>query len=144
MITGTYSVGRVVQESTCRSAKDYRFTAIGVYKIHANALMPNIKFGEAKETPNKIKKTIFLNEKKPKLPATTKTQNYLTTKYIGRAPLEFYSSGSSGKTKRGRQFVLLCREGNPNKDYRVFGTEQAIRGYNTNAGDMSKLPGGGE
>ena len=142
MLTGTTSPGNIVEESVCRSAKDYRFTSIGVYKIHANALMASIKFGEAAETPEVIKTSIFLNEEKPKLPTTIKCQNYITTKYVGRAPLEFYSGNNM--TKRGREFLLICREGNPNADYRTFGTEQAIRAVNSTAGDLNKLPGGGE
>lgn len=142
MLSGTTSIRKVVEESVCRSAKDYRFTNINVYKIHANTLMSAIKFGEATITPEKINKNIFLNDEKPKLPATTKCQNYLTTKYVGRVPLEFYSNKE--KTKMGREFVLLCREGNPHDEYRMFGTEAAIHGVNTNAGDLSKMTGGGD
>jgi len=144
MINGTYSVNRVAEESTCRSAKDYKFTDIGMYKIHANALMPNIPFEEASEIPEVIDNTIFLNDDETKLSfaKTTKCQNYLTTQFIGRAPLEFY--GGTDNTKKGRQFILKCLGGNPNMKYRYFGTEAAIRGHNKNAGDASSLPGGGE
>ena len=144
MINGSASIPRVVEESTCRSSKDYRFTEVGIYKIHSTALMPNIPFEEAAETPEEIDKSIFLNDDETKIdfPTTVKSQNYLTTRFIGRAPLEFYDKNNL--TKMGRQFILKCFEGNPNLKYRVFGTEAAIRGFNRNASDNSVLPGGGE
>ena len=144
MISGVMRIPRVPEETICRSSKDYRFTDVGVYKIHSTALMPNIPFGEAAETPMPIDPTIFINDKDTKLKfkSTIKVQNYLSTFYVGRAPLEFYSG--KGVTKMGREFVLLCRQGNPNPDYRVFGTDTAVHGYNKNASDMSSLPGGGE
>ena len=144
MINGTYSVGRVVEESYCRSSKDYTFTEIGIYKIHSTALMPKIPFGEAQSTPQPIEKSIFLNAKETKLSVATtiNTQNFLSTKYVGRAPLEFYPSG--GKTNKGRQFILICREGIPTESYRVFGTKDAIHGYNKDANDLTKLPDGGD
>lgn len=144
MINGTANVPRVVEESTCRSSKDYRFTEVGMYKIHSNALMPNIPFEEATETPEEIDKTIFLNDEETKLefPTTIKCQNYLTTRFIGRAPLEFYDKDNL--TKMGRQFLLECFNGNPNLPYRFFGTEAAIRGFNRDAADNNILPGGGE
>lgn len=144
MINGTYSVPRVIEESICRSAKDYRFTDIGVYKIHATALMPNIPFGEASVESKEIDKTIFVNDEKTKIEfqQNTKCQNFLSTRFIGRAPLEWYQGDN--KTKLGREFLLICRGGNPNEQYRVFGTEAAIRGYNRNASENVKLPGGGD
>lgn len=140
MISGSTTAGTVVEESICRSAEDVRFTSIGVYKIHANVLMANIKFGEAKEYPETIKSGVFLNENKLRLPTTIQCQNYLTTKYVGRAPLEFYSGNN--KTERGREFLLLCRDGDPSEDYRTFGTEDAIHGVNANASELSKISGG--
>lgn len=144
MIYGTASVSRVVEESVCRSSKDYRFTDIGVYKIHSNALMPNIPFGEAEITTEQIDKTIFANDEETQIDVadTLRVQNFLSTRYIGRAPLEFYNDGQF--TNLGRQFVLICRGGNPNEEYRAFGTEAAIRGYNKDASDTVNLPGGGE
>lgn len=140
MISGSATAGNVVEESVCRSAEDARFTSVGMYKIHSNVLMTNIKFGEAKEFPEPIRAGIFLNEKALTLPSTIQCQNYLTTKYIGRAPLEFYSGNN--KTERGREFLLLCRDGNPMEDNRTFGTEDAIHGVNTNASELSKISGG--
>lgn len=140
MISGSTTTGTVVEESVCRSAEDARFTSVGVYKIHANTLMANIKFGQAKKYPETIKSGIFLNEKKLTLPTSIQCQNYLTTKYVGRAPLEFYSGNN--KTKRGREFLLICRNGDPNEDSRTFGTEDAIHGVNTNASELSKISGG--
>ena len=144
MISGAMHIPRVQEESICRTSKDYRFTDVGVYKIHSTSLMANIPFGEAAETKEPIDPTIFINDKETKLKIKTsiKTQNYLSTFYVGRAPLEFYSG--KGVTKMGREFVLLCRQGNPNADWRVFGTETAIHGYNKNAGEMSSIPGGGD
>ena len=144
MLNGTYSVERVVEESTCRSTKDYQFTEVGVYQIHSVALMPNIPFGASAVNPQTIDSTIFLNAEETKLsiPSQIKTQNFLTTRYIGHAPLEFYNAGE--KTKMGRQFTLICKNGIPTEKYRSFGTESVIRGYNRSALDTRKLPGGGE
>lgn len=144
MIYGTSSVGRITEESICRNTKAYRFTEVGMYQIHSNALMPNIKFEESSIVKENIDSTIFLNVEETKLtfPTTTKCQNFLTTRYVGRAPLEFYSGND--KTEMGRQFVLICRGGNPNPDYRAFGTDAAIRGFNRDAADNNTLPGGGE
>ena len=144
MIYGTYSIPKVVEESVCRSAKKYQFTNTGIYKIHATSLMPNIPFEEAKVTSNPIDESIFINDEETKLyfESNIDTQNFLTTRYIGRAPLEWYDNGET--TEIGRQFVLICKDGNPSEKNRVFGTEDAISGYNTNASELIELPGGGE
>jgi len=144
MINGTYNVERVVEESVCRSAQDYRFTDVGVYKIHSTSLMPNVPFEEACVQPREIDSSIFLNDEDTKLclECTIECQNFLTTKFIGRAPLEYYDA--ENQTVMGRQFLLICRNGDPNESYRVFGTEDAIRGYNRNANENTALPGGGE
>lgn len=137
-------MGRVIEESTCRSSEDYRFTDVGVYKIHSTSLMPNIPFEEANIYKEDIDDSIFVNDSstKPYMEKTIKCQNFLTTQYVGRAPLEYYTKDDY--TKMGREFVLICREGNPTEDYRVFGTEAAIRGYNRNANENIMLPGGGD
>ncbi len=144
MLSGTYAVERVVEESACRSSKNYRFTDIGVYKIHSVALMPLIKFGEAAITPQPIDNTIFLNAENTKLTFAPQigTQNFLTTRYIGQTPLQFYNRGKF--TRLGREFILLCRNGIPTERYRLFGTESALRGANRTAMDINKLPGGGD
>mgnify|MGYP003571243902 CR=1 FL=1 len=144
MLTGTFAVERVVEESTCRSSKDYRFTDIGVYKIHSVALMPLIPFGEAMSTPQSIDKSIFLNAKETKLSVATQipTQNFLTTRYVGQAPLHWYNPGEY--TKKGREFLLLCRNGIPTERYRMFGTESVIHGANRGGMDLTTWPGGGE
>lgn len=144
MLHGTYSVGKVIEESICRSSKDYRFTDVGVYQIHSTSLMPNIPFEEASIQPKEIDSSIFINDEETKLDFenTIKCQNFLSTKYIGRAPLEWYEKDQY--TKMGRQFVLICRNGDPKEEYRAFGTEAAIRGYNKDANDNNMIPGGGE
>lgn len=144
MLHGTYSVPRVTEESVCRSSQDYRFTELGVYKIHSTALMPNIPFAEAAVLPYEIDDSIFINDEETKLDfePNIQCQNFLTTRYIGRAPLEWYNGNE--KTKMGRQFVMICRNGNPSEEFRVFGTENAVRGYNRNANENVALPGGGE
>ena len=144
MIHGTYSVNRVIEESLCRSSQDYRFTEIGVYKIHSTSLMPNIPFEEASIQPFEIDSSIFINDEETKLDFESHIdcQNFLSTKFIGRAPLEWYEGDQT--TLMGRQFVLICRNGDPKEEYRVFGTEAAIRGYNRNANENTELPGGGE
>lgn len=144
MINGVLNVPRVVEESTCRSAKDYKFTEIGIYKIHSTSLMTNIPFEEARTEKKNIEKSIFLNDEEtlPTFNENIEVQNFLTTRYIGRAPLEWYDSGED--TKRGREFVLICKGGNPDTAFRTFGTEGAIRGYNRGANENVNLPGGGE
>lgn len=144
MLHGTYSVSRVVEESICRTSKDYKFTDVGIYKVHSVALMPNIPFEEQAVLPYEVDSSIFLNDDETKLEfeENIECQNYITARYIGRAPLEYYDGKND--TKMGRQFVMICRGGNPNPEYRVFGTEDAIRGYNRNANENVQLPGGGE
>lgn len=144
MLTGTFSVSRVAEESVCRSSKDYRFTDLGTYKIHSNTLMPNITFGEAKSIPYSIDSSIYINDSstKPLLSATIKCQNYITARYIGRAPLEYYDSKTV--TKMGREFILICTGGKTDDSSKIFGTENAIRGYNKNANENTTLPGGGD
>ena len=144
MITGILPVGRVVEESWCRGSQEYRYTDIGIYKIHSTSLMPLIPFETAKQQSESIDTTIFINDNETKLTLQkqTKTQNYLETLYVGRAPLKQYSKSS--KTAEGEKFLLKCLEGNPNAEYRVFGTESAIHAYNRTASNNAILPGGGE
>ncbi len=138
MILGTFSVPRVVVECICRSSKDYKFSELGDYKIHSTTLMPNIEFEEAKVFPEQIDDSIFINddETKLELESEIKCQNFLTSNYVGRAPLEYYGPD----TKMGRQFVLICKDGDPSYLSRVFGTEDSIRGYNRNASESLKVP----
>lgn len=142
MLHGTFIVPRVTEESVCRVSEDCIFTEMKAYKIHATALMPNIPFAAATIQPYDIDSSIFVNDEETKLDfeSTIKCQNYLTTRYIGRSPLEWYDKDS--KTAIGRQFVLICRNGNPSESFRVFGTENAVRGYNPSANENVQLPGG--
>lgn len=144
MLHGTFLVPQVAEESVCRTAKDYRITDVGVYKIHSTALMPNIPFEEASIQPYEIDSSIFINDEETSLEfeLSIECQNFLTTRYIGKAPLEWY--GVNDYTKMGRQFLMVCRGGNPAEGYRIFGTEEAIRGYNRNASELIEMPGGGE
>lgn len=138
MIIGTFSVPMVVPECICRNSLDYEFSEIGDYRVHATALMPNIPFEAAAVQPYDIDDSIFINDDETKLKflRSVNCQNFLTTKYVGRAPLEFYGP----KTKMGRQFVMVCRDGDPSYATRAFGTENAIRGYNRNANENVLLP----
>ena len=144
MLSGTYGVPRLTEESICRSSIDYRFTEIGKYKVHSNALMPNIPFDYGRQTPYQIDTSIFINdaETKPQLPSMLTCQNYITARYIGRAPLEYYKGDNM--TKMGREFILMCRGGRGDEASRIFGTENAIRGYNRGANENITLPGGGD
>ena len=144
MINGTYAVERVLEESVCRTSTKYRFTEIGVYKIHSNALMPNIPFGEAESSPQSIDGSIFLNDDETKIEVATQitTQNFLTTRYIGYAPLTYYTTSSYSEL--GTEFILICRDGIPTERYRSFGTERAVHGFSRGSIDMYKFPGGGE
>jgi hypothetical protein len=120
---------------------DYQFSDVGDYKIHATALMPNIPFEQAITHPEEINSSIFINDGETKLSfdANINCQNFLTTKYVGRAPLEFYGP----PTKMGREFTLVCKDGDPSYKSRVFGTEDAIKGYNRNANENTMMPKGG-
>lgn len=107
MISGAYSVPRVTEESVCRSSQDYRFTEIGIYKIHSTALMSNIPFGEASGEARSIDSSIFENDEETQLhfKPIIRCQNFLSTRYIGRAPLEWYGTGMV--TKKGHQAQAL-------------------------------------
>jgi len=138
MIHGTYTMDRVVEECYCRPSLDYAFTELGDYKIHSTSLMPNIPFDYAEEIPHDIDNSIFLNVEETKLELDDEiyVQNYLTTRYVGRAPLEFYKD----PTYKTRKFILQCRDGDPSYSFRVFGTEDAIRGWNRNANESVLYP----
>lgn len=138
MIIGARSIPRVINESFCKLSKDSYLTEVGDYKIFSDALMPQFDFDEADENYEEIDKSIFINDKKHKLSLKRqiKVQNYLTTRYIGRAPYKFYGS----PTKMGEQFILICRDNNPSYNTRYFGTEDAIRGFNRNANDSYIYP----
>ena len=138
MIIGTSSVPRVVEESICRNCVDYEFSEVGDYKIHSTSLMPNIPFEEASITPYDIDDSIFENDEETELEFENSidAQNFLTTNYVGRAPLEFYGP----KTKMGREFILICRGQDPSYKTRAFGTEDAIRGFNRDANENVILP----
>lgn len=144
MLSGSYKFPAIPEESVCMTSKAYQLTDVGIYKIYSNVLMPKIPYEEAREISEPIDSDIFVNDKKtkPKMKKNIKLQNYLSTFYVGRAPLEFYSGKKA--TEAGRKFILLCREGIPTEKYRVFGTETAIRGFNKNAADMTEYPGGGD
>jgi hypothetical protein len=120
---------------------DYQFSEIGDYLIHSTSLMVNIPFELAAISPEQIDSSIFHNDSETKLSFETNVncQNYLTTKYVGRAPLEFYGP----KTKMGREFVLKCKDGDPSYACRAFGTEDAMKGYNRSANENIVLPKGG-
>lgn len=136
MITGVRHTSRVVEESFCKNIEKAYFTEVGDYKIYSPTLTPVLnsksQTGPTK-TPVLIDSTIFKNAPKYKLSLKTMTQsqNYLTTRYIGRAPLKFYGAA----TEPGTQFILICKNGNPSYKTRWFGTEDAIRGFNRNAND---------
>lgn len=134
MILGAMNVSRVVEKSHCRTSEDYKLTVIGDYKIHSTTLMPNIPFEKAKEVVETIDDSIFLNVDDTKLTflRAIKVQNYLTTHYVGRAPLEFYGPA----TKMGHEFQLICANGDPSYKQRYFGTEGAIGANNSGANDL--------
>lgn len=144
MLHGTCILPQVAEESVCRISKDYKMTDIGMYKVHSTALMPDLPFEEESTQPYDIDGSIFINDEEtmPDFEFDIECQNFLTTKFVGRAPLEWYGDGDD--TKMGRQFVMVCRGGNPSQAYRVFGTEEAIHGYNKNASENVIMPGGGE
>lgn len=136
MITGSRHVSGVVEESYCKNIEISYFMEVGDYKIYSPALMPALNTSSLiapLKWPAVIDPTIFKNSLKTKLffKLTTKVQNYLTTRYIGRAPLKFYGT----PTLPGTQFILVCKNGNPSYKTRYFGTEDAIHGFNRNANE---------
>lgn len=144
MMSGTYSLPKVTEEMVCRNTKDYYFVEVGLYQIHSTTIMTYIPFGESNKWKEKIEDTIFVNdeETKPQFDDELELQNFLTTKYVGRAPLEWYEPGL--KTKIGRKFVLVCSEGIPMARYRYFGTESAVHSFNRGANEVVQYSGGGE
>ena len=144
MLSGTYDIPKVQEESTCRTTKDYHMTELGIYQIHSNALMSEIPFEESKVIPEEIDDTFLINddETKPDFETTLDMQNYITARYVGRAQMEWYDKDEY--TKMGRQFILVCRKNMCTFNYRYFGTEDAIHDNNRNANALVKLPGGGE
>ena len=78
MINGAYIVPRVAEESVCRTSQAYRFTDVGIYKIHSNALMPKIPYDTAMILPAEIDDSIFINDDETKItfsPANINCQN---------------------------------------------------------------------
>ena len=140
MIIGTYSVPRVVEESVCKITEDYYLSEIGDYKVYSAALMPLIQFEDSAITKQQIDGSVFVNDRETKLTFDQQIdcQNFLTTKYIGRAPLEFYGP----KTKKGREFIMICRDGDPSYKNRTFGSSDAMAGVNRNVSESVSLPRG--
>ena len=138
MIVGSTHIPRTVERSYCRSSEDTYFTKIADYKIHSTALMTNIPFGEAEIVIDGLDSSVFINAEETKLTfsSTIRVQNYLTTRYIGRAPLTYYGP----KTKKGHRFWLICPDGNPTYRERYFGTEGAIGVNNPNANEQVTQP----
>lgn len=138
MIIGSRNIPRVMEESFCKNSEDSYFSEIGDYKIHSKGLMPMIDFDQANEYNESIDRSIFINDQKHKInvKSSIKVQNYLTTRYIGRAPLKFYGS----PTPMGEQFILICKNNNPSYKTRYFGTEDAIHGFNRHANDSYIYP----
>ena len=138
MIIGAISIAGIEGDYICKSTEDEFFTDVGDFCIWSNALMPNIPFGEKAITPSTIDKNIFLNGDALSIPSQIDTQNFKTAKYIGRAPLEYYGD----PTEAGREFLLHV--GNEiakyNNEELVFGTQDAMSGYNKNASDMEAKP----
>jgi len=134
MINGRVNVPRVTDKSYCRTTEDYYLTTTTDYKIHSTSLMPQIQFDNSAQIANTIDASIFINTDDTALTFVTqlKIQNYLTTHYIGRAPLEYYGP----KTKMGYKFQLICMNGDPSYKTRYFGTTGAIND-NANANDMT-------
>lgn len=133
MILGVINIPQVANESICRNSENDYFAEVGDYKIHSQALMPLIQFDTPKEMNDEIDSSIFINEDKLSFKRVIKSQNYITCRYIGRAPLKFYGP----KTPRGTKFLLICRDNSPNYNDRYFGTEDAIRGFNRSSNDAS-------
>lgn len=140
MILGFRNIPKVPEESYCKNSEDDYFSEIGDYKIHSPALMPMIEFEEATELDEEIDDTIFVNGEDCELnvKSTVTVQNFLTTRYIGKAPLKFYGK----PTEMGEQFILICRNNNPSYLTRYFGTVDAIRGFNRNSNDAHYMPKG--
>ena len=145
MLSGTYQLPKVKTESMCRITKDYWMTEVGLYQIHSMILMTYIPFEESKKWKEPIEKdSVFINDEEtmPFFEEQLELQNYLTTRYVGRAPLEWAEPDL--KTKMGRRFILVCLEGIPLERYRYFGTESAVHNTNRNANEIVQYTGGGE
>lgn len=138
MIIGKLTVARPVPESTCRITQEYKLTEVADYRIHVSGWMPNIKFEESMIDKYPIDESIFVNDSETKLnlEKNIECQNYLTTKYVGRAPLEYYGP----PTEIGRQFLCQSKDGDPGYYSRVFGTQDALSGFNNKANELELRP----
>lgn len=135
MLTGMAFCNSAPDRTVCRTVEDYYMTIVGDYKVHATSVMSEIQYNNPRNLPESISSTIFINDASTKLsfPGTVATQNYLTTRYLGRAPLEYYGP----KTPAGRdQFYLFFENGFTDYKWRKFGTDGSSRGNNVTANDM--------
>ena len=138
MINGKILIPRPPSESTCRTTEDYKLTEVADYRIHVSAWMPNIKFEESLIQKESIDDSVFINDDETKInvPTDIDCQNFMTTKYIGRAPLEYYGP----PTEKGRQFLCLAKDSDTTYYFRVFGTQDALNGFNAKANEMELRP----
>ena len=120
MIHGTFTVKRVIENTTCKLSEDSRLEKFKTYKVHSAALMPNVPFGSPKVSSASVNSNCVKGS--AKLPSSVKTQNYITAVYVGSDPptkeKDQYLADPSYKTKKGTKFVLTCVNGDPND--RVF------------------------
>lgn len=138
MIIGTASVPGIEEESVCRLTQPTMLTEVGDYQFASNAFMAGIPFEESKIVPEEIDSSIFMNSQGTELSfdSTVLTQNFVTAKYIGRAPLEYYGE----PTEVGREFTMICKDGLALYGNLVVGTQSAIEGYNKDANDNEMVP----
>lgn len=138
MIIGTASVPGVPEESICRLTQPTMLTEVGDYQFASNAFMAGIPFEESKVIPCEIDSSIFMNAQGTELTFDNfvLTQNFITAKYIGRAPLEYYGE----PTEAGREFTMICKDGLPIYTNIFVGSADAIAGFNKDANDNEMVP----
>lgn len=116
MIHGTYALKRVIETSMCVLCEDSRLEKHKSYKVYSSALLPEVKSGSPKTSSDEIDKTIIKSS--AKVPASIKSQNYVTAVYVGSDPpakeKDKYEADPSYKTKKGTKFILTCLNGDPN------------------------------
>lgn len=123
MLVGKISVPMVNESSVCRICEKYALSTSSEYRIHSTTLLPSVQFGRSMNTPKVIDSSIFANVDETSLSFayTVYTQNYLSTKFMGRTT--YIHSGGIQHVKQfpmGTEFRLVCRGGNPSKSERYF------------------------
>lgn len=141
MLTGTMPTEHFPNVTECQGSEDVFYTKHTKYKIFPCVFLTNLsgskpsssstKFEKATTQSQDINAGIFINDKSCplNLRSSVKTRNYITARYTGKIPMEFYGP----KTGAGEHFKLVIT--NNDLDNRYFAKENDL--YISN-GSMDK------